>query len=68
MFADNTNLFYAEENIKTFFDTVNIDLPNISQRFLSNKISLNVTITKYTIFHKPSKKDNIPLLLPKLHI
>ena len=68
MFADNTNLFYAEENIKTFFDTVNIDLPNISQRFLSNKLSLNVTLTIYTIFHKPSKKDNIPLLLPKLHI
>ena len=26
MFADDTNLFYAEENIKTLFDTVNIEL------------------------------------------
>ena len=25
MFADDTNLFYAEENIKTLFDTVNIE-------------------------------------------
>ena len=31
MFADDTNLFYAEENIKTLFDTVNIDLQKISQ-------------------------------------
>ena len=30
MFADDTNLFYAEENIKTF-DIVNIELQTISQ-------------------------------------
>ena len=68
MFADDADLFYAEEIIKTLFDTVHIDLQKISQRFLYNKLSLNVTIIKYTIFHKPSKKDNIPLVLPKLNI
>ena len=68
MFADDTNLFYAEENIKTLFDTVNIELQKISQWFISNKLSLNVTKTKYSFFHKPSKKDNIPLVLPKLSI
>ena len=26
MFADDTNLFYVEENIKRLFDTVNIEL------------------------------------------
>ena len=26
MFADSTNLFYAEKNIKTLFDTFNIEL------------------------------------------
>ena len=46
MFADDTNLFYAEENIK-LFDTVNIELQNNSQWFTSNKLSLNVTKTKY---------------------
>ena len=40
----------------------------ISQWFISNKLSLNVTKTKYSLFHKPSKKDNIPLVLPKLSI
>ena len=37
MFGGDTNLFYAEENIKTLFDTVNIELQEISQWFISNK-------------------------------
>ena len=45
MFADDTNLFYAEENINTLFDTVNIELQKIGQWFISNKLSLNVTKT-----------------------
>ena len=68
MFADDTNLFYAEENIKTLFDTVKIELQKINQWFISNKLSFNVTKTEYSFFHKPSKKDNIPLILPKLSI
>ena len=68
MFANETNLFYAEENIKTLFDTVNIELEKISQWFISNKLSLNVTKTKCSFFHKPSKKDNISLVLSKVSI
>ena len=63
MFADD-----AEEKIKTFFDIVNIELQKNSQWFISNKLSLNVAKTKYSFFHKPSKKDNILLVLPKLSI
>ena len=65
--TDDTNLFYAEQNIKTF-DTVNIELQKISKRLISNKLSLNVTKTKYSFFHKVSKKDNFLLVLPKLSI
>ena len=68
MFANETNLFYAEENIKTLFDTVNIELQKISQWFISNKLSPNVTKTKCSFFHKPSKKDNISLVLSKVSI
>ena len=68
MFADDTNLFYAEENMKTLFDIVNIELQKISQWFISNKLSLNVTKPKYSFFHKLRKKDNIPVVLPKLSI
>ena len=35
---------------------------------ISNKLSLNVSKIKYSFFHKPSKRDDIPLLLPKLNI
>ena len=33
-----------------------------------NKLSLSVEKTKYLFFHKLSKKDDIPLRLPKLTI
>ena len=68
MFADDTNLFYTEEKVKTFFNTVNIELQKISQWFISNKLSLNVTKIKYSFFHKSSKKNNIPLVLRNLRI
>ena len=52
MFADNTNFFYSHHQIKTFFETVNCELKNISQWFRANKLSLNIKKTKYTLFFK----------------
>ena len=46
----------------------NFQLERISHWFISNKLSLNVRKIKYSFFHKPSKKEDIPLLLPKLNI
>ena len=60
MFADDTNLFYAEENIKALFDTVNIELQKISQWFISDKLSLNVTKRKYSFFINPARKIIFP--------
>ena len=42
MFADNTNLFYLNEDINTAFLKVNDELQKINEWFISNKISLNV--------------------------
>ena len=47
---------------------MNLQLERINQWFISNKLSLNVSKTKYSFFHKRSKRDNILLLLPKLNI
>ena len=47
---------------------MNEELASINQWFTSNKLSLNAKKTKYSFFHKPSKKDDIPLMLPKLTI
>ena len=68
MFADNTNLFFNHNDIKHLFTVVNNELINIKDWFTANKLSLNMEKTKYSFFHKPSKKDDIPLRLPKLII
>ena len=56
MFADDTNLFYSNKDINTAFLKVNDELQKINEWFISNKLSLNVKKTKYSFFHKPSKK------------
>ena len=68
MFADDTNLFHTHSNIPKSFSTMNEELASINQWFTSNKLSLNAKKTKYSFFDKPSKKDDIPLTLPKLTI
>ena len=68
MFADDTNLFYTHSNIQKLFSIMNEELASINQWFTSNKLSLNAKKTKYSFFHKPSKKEDIPLMLSKLTI
>ena len=68
MFADDTNLFFSNKNIKILFETVNRELLNINIWFQANKLSLNANKTRYVFFHKPKKKDDIPLRLPILRI
>ena len=50
------------------FTVVNNELVNIRTWFTANKLSLNVEKTKYSFFHKPSKKDDIPLRQTKIII
>ena len=68
MFADVTNLFYSHQNIKALFGTVNCELENICEWFRANKLSLNVTETNHTLFHKNSTKDKLPLKMLELKI
>ena len=66
MSADNTNLFYEHKDLKTLFPLVNQELQKINEWFEANKLSLNVGKTKYSLFHEPCRKDDLPLLLPRL--
>ena len=68
MFADNTNLFFLHSDINLLFEKINKELTNVSRWFNANKLLLNVKKTKFSFFHKSSKKDNIPLWLPNLNI
>ena len=64
MFADDTNLFFSHSDINILFEKMNKELTNISNWFNANKLSLNVKKTKYSFFHKSSKKkDNVLLRL-----
>ena len=68
MFADNTNLFPSHKNIDTLFAIMNVELENISTWFKSNKLSLNVDKTKWSLFNPLSKRQFLPQTLPYLLI
>ena len=59
MFANDTNIFYSHENKKT-----------ILERWIMNYKNIWSVQTKcnYTIFHKNSAIDDIPLKIPELKI
>ena len=60
--------FLRHKDIRYLFQIVNQELENTNQWSISNKLSPNIKKAKYSFFHKPSQKQNIPLLLPKLII
>ena len=68
LFADHTNLFCPDSNIRTLFETANQELSQINEWFLANKLYLNVEKTKYMLFHKCIEQENIPLKLPLLQL
>ena len=63
--SDDTNLFYEHNDLKTLFSLLNQELQKINEWFEANRLSRNVRKTKYSLFHKPSRKDDFPLLLPR---
>ncbi|XP_065681560.1 uncharacterized protein LOC136095207 [Hydra vulgaris] len=68
LFADDTNLFYARNDINILFKLVNKELLNLTEWFNANKLSLNVTKTKYTFLHRFHNRDKVPLKLSKFCI
>ena len=68
VFADDTNLFLLHKNIDTLFDSMNVELTNVSTLFKLNKLSLNVDKTKLLLFHPLSKRQLLLQTLPNLLI
>ena len=60
--------FFEHKDKSVLFSTVNRELQNINESFISNKLSLNVKKAKFSIFHKACRRDDLPLVLPKLFI
>ena len=47
MYADDTNLFLTHKDISYLFEIANLQLERINLWFISKKLSLNVSKTKY---------------------
>ena len=61
-------LFYSHNNIKTLLETANKEMDNLKEWFKANKLSLNVSKTKYAFSRKLTNRDTIPRKLPDLCI
>ena len=60
MFPIDTNPFFEHKDIRVLFSKVNRELQNINEWFISNKLPFNVKKTKFLIFHKARRRDDLP--------
>ena len=65
LFADDTNLLYADKNLKSVEETVNKELLKVSEWLNLNKLTLNTKKSNYVIFrpyqHKLGYSVNIQM-------
>ena len=63
LFADDTNLLFADKNLKTFESIVNTELDNVCDRLLANKLTLNIDKSNFVLFHPYQRKIEIDIHL-----
>ena len=68
MSAVDSNLFIYDSNIEILFETMNKELRKVAAWFKANKLSLNISKIKYSLFHSTRKRKDIPNILPPVHI
>ena len=56
LFADDTNLLYADKNLKSLEETVNNELLKVSEWLNANKLTLNAKKSNYVIFRPYQRK------------
>ena len=66
LFADDTNLLYADKNLKSLEKTVNNELVRVSDWLNANKLTLNAKKSNFVIFHPPLPRLTDILLNPRL--
>ena len=57
LFADDTNLIYADKNLKSLEAVVNNELVNVSHWLNANKLTLNTKKSNFVIFRPPQIKE-----------
>ena len=58
LFADDTNLFLSDSNLKELEKKLNVELKMVNKWLYANKLSLNIEKTSFVIFHSYQKKIN----------
>ena len=56
LFADDTNLLYADKNLKSLEEMVNNELVKVSDWLNANKLTLNATKSNFVIFRRYQRK------------
>ena len=56
MYADDTNIFFRNKSYKELFNITILQLVNIDNWLLANRLSLNVEKTHYLVFRTPHTK------------
>jgi hypothetical protein len=56
LFADDTNILYADKNMKALESTVNIELRNLYDWLTASKLTLNIKKSNFVIFHSYQKR------------
>ena len=56
LFADDTNLLYADRDINSLERVVNAELSKVQEWLVANKLTLNVKKSNFVIFHPYQKK------------
>ena len=58
LFADDTNLLYADKNFKKLEIVLNTELKKLSNWLIANKLTLNINKSHFVIFSPRQKKMN----------
>lgn len=61
LFADDTNVFFSDTNIKVLNHTLNDELKKVSKWLEANKLTLNIKKTQVILFKTKNKKTEEPL-------
>ena len=60
LFADDTAIFYEEENLDELITNIKDDLETLRLWLTKNLLTLNLSKTVYIVFHKPTRYIEIP--------
>jgi retron-type reverse transcriptase len=66
LFADDSNLFYSDNNLQTLEIILNEQLILVGKWLCANKFSINIEKSNFVLFHSPQNKVNYLMNL-KIH-